>query len=76
MITEINHEFRLQDDIQDIRVKSKDANKILKGKLRNLRARSTEINQLGVRLTRLKNSTIKLTSCKLSRAIVFQHKIL
>ncbi len=73
MITEINHKFRLQDDIQDIRVKSRDAHKILKGKLRNLRARSTEINQLGVRLTRLKNTTFKLTSCKLSRTNVYQH---
>jgi hypothetical protein len=43
MITEINHEFRLHGDIQDIRVKSKKANKNLKGKLRNLRTRSTEI---------------------------------
>ena len=72
-ITELNYELRLQDAIQETRLKSREAQKILKGGLRNLRARSMEINRLGVRLIRLKKTTISVTSCKVSNAIVFKH---
>lgn len=62
----------MHDAIQDTRMKSTEAHKMLKKKLGDLRAHTIEINRAGVRLTRLKKTTVQLQTLKGPKGILFK----